>query len=473
MFWNLPQPIQTWNNAHNEKPAHGRWFDLFFDLLFVGVAFNVGHLILHLLHDQHSLIHALTKSLAVFFVLFSAWLNNVQYYARFDVNDTLHKILDVIEFTSVGVAAFHGGSIANHHGSTYQATGMACGMWVAASVSTFRSAELTRSSSTNAKTQAMSFLYLNAFTLTLVAIALGVGMEDGQTLKALWPGVSSIGSTAEVVLGVLVLSAAVPVVALFGRVLCRSKQWQQSTVPVHISFLCHRVGEFEMLMLGESVLTCVTLQPPSSFENMQFHRSAIAAFAITTALMYQGYSAATFHPESHVMRRSALGGVVWLNNTWAHSFALILVGVGLKLAMLRGAARMTLNESCLLSGALVASFLFAQLTEFLHTLDGRPNGDSTWSSIAKHCLGRPWLMVLELGAVVAQAAVPMVSLSHAWSAYDEVLVSAGITLFASALQMYDPNAHALAGRFHEGHEGHEGHENHREHEEHEHHEHHE
>ena len=100
------------------------------------------------------------------------------------------------------------------------------------------------------------------------------------------------------------------------------------------------------------------LAAPSSFNGGRFHAAAVAAFAITTCLMYQGYSASQFEAHDHVMRRSGVGGVVWLNNTWAHSFALIVVGVALRLAMARGEQSMTLSESWLLSGSLVASFLF-------------------------------------------------------------------------------------------------------------------
>ena len=444
MLWTLPQPIQTWKqvfNQDNEKDAHGRWFDLFFDLLFVGVAFNVGHLIEHLLHD-HSFTYVMIKSLSIFFVLFSAWLQNVLYYARFDVHDTFHKMLDVFEFTAVGIAAFHSGGLADHHGQTYQATGFAIAMWICGLITTWRCAELTRSKHANARTQAIAVLQVNGLNITLCAIAIGIGLNDGKTAM-----LDTIDlSTADTVLGILVLAAIVPIAALFGRVvLCRSKKWQNSTVPVHISFLCHRVGEFTMLMLGESVLSCVTFKAPITFNGGRFHIAAISAFVITTALMYEGYSAASFHAEKHVMRCSALGGVVWLNNTWVHSFALICVGVCLRIAMGRGEERLSMNESLLFSGSLVASFLFAQLTEFLHTLDGRPGGDSLWISIKKlfelHRL-------IEFCVALLQLSIPWWSLYKSLSAYDEVVLSGGITLVASALQAFDTDAHELEGRFH-------------------------
>ena len=147
--------------------------------------------------------------------------------------------------------------------------------------------------------------------------------------------------------------------------------------------------------------------------------------------MYAGYSAASFHAEHHVMRKSALGGQIWLNNTWIHSFALIVVGVSLRLAMQRGTARTTFAESWMLSGALVASFLLSQVTEFLHTLDGRVGGDSTWTSVKNHVTKSKGIVVLELSAVCVQALVPWYAVSSSLSAYDEVIVSAAITLFAS------------------------------------------
>jgi hypothetical protein len=347
----------------------------------------------------------------------------------------------------------HGGGIANHHGAAYQATGMACAMLVCGFVNAYRYAELTRSEHANVQAQAFAFLRVSLVNILIIGIAIAIGLDQGKTAL---PGTEYLGTTADIVLLFLVFAAAVPAVASFASTRWRPKNWQEVTVPAHISFLCHRVGEFTMLMLGESVLTCVTLKAPADgIHERRFHVCAVASFAITTALMHAGYSAASFDAQSHVMRRSAIGGIVWINNTWAHSFTLIAVGVGLRLAMQKGLERNSFSESCLLSGSLAANFVLAELTEFLHTLDGRPGGVSTWTSLKDHVAKGKVNVLLESATTLAQVFVPWCAVHWAWSAYDEVLVCSGLTLFACAVQAYDPNAHELEGRFHEhGHEHH-------------------
>ena len=47
VFWKAPHPIKSWKNYKDEEEPHTQWDDLFFDLIFVGVAYNVGHLLEH------------------------------------------------------------------------------------------------------------------------------------------------------------------------------------------------------------------------------------------------------------------------------------------------------------------------------------------------------------------------------------------------------------------------------------------
>ena len=49
LMWKTPRAIKTWETVTHEESAHARWADLFYDLLFVGVAFRTGHLLEHLL----------------------------------------------------------------------------------------------------------------------------------------------------------------------------------------------------------------------------------------------------------------------------------------------------------------------------------------------------------------------------------------------------------------------------------------
>ena len=97
----MPQPIKTWGTTTHEEAAHARWMDLFFDLLYVGVAFLVGHQLEHNFH-HHGPTHSVWLSFQHFFILIGPWFSNLAFYSRFDVNDTFHKLIDVAEYVLVG-----------------------------------------------------------------------------------------------------------------------------------------------------------------------------------------------------------------------------------------------------------------------------------------------------------------------------------------------------------------------------------
>ena len=91
-MWKTPRAIKTWETVTHEESAHARWADLFYDLLFVGVAFRTGHLFEHLL--AHGRMEgAVLNAFQVFYVLFSCWFTTLNFYSRFDVADSVHKIL--------------------------------------------------------------------------------------------------------------------------------------------------------------------------------------------------------------------------------------------------------------------------------------------------------------------------------------------------------------------------------------------
>ena len=72
----------------------------------MGVAFRTGHLLEHLL--AHGRMEgAVLNAFQVFYVLFSCWFTTLNFYSRFDVADSVHKILDAVEFVGLGFAIIY------------------------------------------------------------------------------------------------------------------------------------------------------------------------------------------------------------------------------------------------------------------------------------------------------------------------------------------------------------------------------
>ena len=193
-----------------------------------------------------------------------------------------------------------------------------------------------------------------------------------------------------------------------------------------------------MLMLGECVLTSVTLSPPhATLQFSKFNYAAAATFVISIALMWMGYSVSVFSGNRHVLRRSALGGIFWSMCIPYSSFALISVGVGLRMLMKTGSAAATSKETLLLSGAIVAFFLFSVIVDYLHNPQAYRRGRL--------------LMQLVLGTF--QYSLHMFASTLELSGWDMVIATSLVVVSWTATCIFvnpnpNPNLEEMSKRFH-------------------------
>lgn len=321
-MWATPQPIKTWGTTTHEAAAHVRWIDLFFDLLYVGVAFLVGHRLEH--HIDHAHTHhgghssagetalaATVDSFAVFFVLIGPWFSNLQFYSRFDVDDVLHKGIDVLEYVVIGCSAVFVPS------PTLFWWGIVC----ARIVSLVRYMELAIFSKVDNARRMMRCAVgteLVSLVLSIIMIA-PCGYVGALVTAQAWQ------------IGNIILRV------FFPSVFCLSRA---SSVPLHISFMTHRVGEVMMIMLGESVLSLVVTTLPddndaSSSNNINgagilpsrmFFVSLVMGFIISACLMWIEYLSSTFDPKKTCsskfwkgwgdLDKSCLGTSVCVGGSW-------------------------------------------------------------------------------------------------------------------------------------------------------------
>ena len=240
-FWRVPTPIKTWGKVKQEEEAHVQWMDLFFDLLFVGVAYLVGHQLEHGLHrhghGDAGLVAAVATStsqaLCTYVIVVVPWFGNMEYYARFDVQDLVHKLIDMIEYCVIGVAALHIGGVGHHQ---HALSGLAVWCGIACGIRILRYLELALwSKHSNARWHAGGMVLFESVQLI-------------STLGLRWLG----GDLSSAMFVQLLAGAAfLPRAAIIVRVLFRIMLSPATLVPFHISFVTHRVGEFMMLMLGE------------------------------------------------------------------------------------------------------------------------------------------------------------------------------------------------------------------------------
>ena len=85
--WYAP-PAQSHRWGEPQHSPHSNWFGLFFDLAYVAAAYKLGNLLKY----EPSFLGMLWF-LVMFLQLFSVWRGSVMFNARFESNDTFHKLM--------------------------------------------------------------------------------------------------------------------------------------------------------------------------------------------------------------------------------------------------------------------------------------------------------------------------------------------------------------------------------------------
>ena len=116
--------------------------------------------------------------------------------------------------------------------------------------------------------------------------------------------------TTRTILFVCFSSVLVDHFMVFFSIFCGTSS-RENTVPSHISYFIHRIGEFTMLMVGESVLSLSALK--NITPTLEFYVSLICGFILTSSIMFIQYSTSVFHAEKHVLRRSGKYGICWFH----------------------------------------------------------------------------------------------------------------------------------------------------------------
>ena len=116
-----------------------------------------------------------------------------------------------------------------------------------------------------------------------------------------------------------------------------------SAVPTNIEFTIHRLNEFMMLMLGETILSITIAPSPFAKDGVEYsedHYGRVehyvtftAGFIICLCMTFSFNVTEPHHSTEHVMRRDATAGFVWLMLFGFKALAVLQVGIGVKIAL--------------------------------------------------------------------------------------------------------------------------------------------
>ena len=88
-------------NASNNENRHATWLELFYDLVFVVVIFQLAHYL-----EEDFTLNGFLGFLALFVPVWWSWTGAVFYATRFDTDDLGHRILVLLQMVG---ARFLGG----------------------------------------------------------------------------------------------------------------------------------------------------------------------------------------------------------------------------------------------------------------------------------------------------------------------------------------------------------------------------
>jgi hypothetical protein len=100
-------------------------------------------------------------------------------------------------------------------------------------------------------------------------------------------------------------------------------------VPLNVDFCIHRYAEWTMLMLGESILSLLTVDVPA--ENSVYFSTFYCSLLTVIFLQYLHFRSMPHRADDHAMRRSKNRGMVWIACKYAYSGALLALGAAFTL----------------------------------------------------------------------------------------------------------------------------------------------
>ena len=101
-------------------------------------------------------------------------------------------------------------------------------------------------------------------------------------------------------------------------------------VPINVEYAIHRYGEWTMLMLGETVLSLLSVDP---VHNSGYYSTFFAGVLSIILVEYLHFLSQPHDPDHHALRRSIYGAILHTTTMMFYSAALIVLGASFKMLL--------------------------------------------------------------------------------------------------------------------------------------------
>ena len=354
-IYSRPKQRQRWGEQH--ILPHVNWGDLFFDLFYVAAAFNLDGI---MEHDPslRGLLYYVCCYLPIYFI----WVEKLAYDAKFAPDDNLfHRGWDIVHLGILGTIVQHVQTVQIMSQTSKYPTTMvfAGGLCVESWSQLLRYKDVYHNvdGGEEAVHEALSTCIRKiVVSLCFLAAAIVAGYD-----YFIRPSTQAINDVPIILCGVsYLLERLYMFVQLFHLFPLIGRPHTELLVPMNLEFTLHRLGEWVMLMLGESVLSLL-IAPQSN--GAKYYVTFYTGITAVTMLQYLFFRTQPFAIDDHAGRRSLAGAFLFTEMLTIYSACLIVFG---------GAYKLTLDqyvlEETLPPGAMVGLYTLAQRRERIANL---------------------------------------------------------------------------------------------------------
>eukprot|EP00574_Skeletonema_japonicum_P008487 CAMPEP_0201721756 /NCGR_PEP_ID=MMETSP0593-20130828/6355_1 /ASSEMBLY_ACC=CAM_ASM_000672 /TAXON_ID=267983 /ORGANISM="Skeletonema japonicum, Strain CCMP2506" /LENGTH=854 /DNA_ID=CAMNT_0048212625 /DNA_START=72 /DNA_END=2637 /DNA_ORIENTATION=+ len=351
-FYSPPVQRQRW--GEDQVLPHVNWGDLFFDLFYVGMAYNLGVMLKSSMNNEHWL-RGIIYFVGVFGSLWTSWEIAMQYESRYMIFDYSHRLFEVIRFLFISTAILHITPIEfMSDTSSAECLTVTVSIFMESIMHLILSCELyykakgDRESIKNhtidnvyMRLLPMSVVYLAAAIIAIVLFVQSKTNSDSKYYGRLLASTEYYGSSAATPIWKLsdlpfTLLAGYYLLSLVTTALARLQQYKtmdirKRFVPSNIDFEIHRYGEWILLMIGEGVLSLLIV---ATTESSDYY--IITTIGVLTMIFIQilTFESAPSHSEGHALWRSYLSGMSFSMLNQLLSMSLIIMGLSYKVFLL-------------------------------------------------------------------------------------------------------------------------------------------
>lgn len=329
LWYSPPKQRQRWGET--QILPSDNWGQIFFDLFYVGGAYNLGNVIKSSDLDLKCLLYFC----ALGFPCMMMWHDKLFFDARFTTRpgfDVVHRFIEVAQLCCVATALsrIRTVDVLSHPSEHVDVFQLSSALFLNSIFTLFRYIEviLIGIGDPGAAVTARKDIICRIIpALFLLAAALDSGLLYFGS-KSGYENVEIANERPVCFCFASWLSWAV--IGYCDRVFCAPRQQRiETSVPLNVHFCMHRYGEWFMLMFGESVMSLVIVEGDneSVYHSTKFYSGVLSVIC----LAHLHFQSEPNHNEDHALTRSRHSNYIYTLLVPFYSLALIAVGVCYKM----------------------------------------------------------------------------------------------------------------------------------------------